>query len=113
MKITEEAAFQIKTELNKVVIGMKKRVQILSIFEEAKIDFNKLLKKKNIGLVKKLIKDIHFSCFKHKTELSTEEFALLEKSFKIAYYNYSSGGKKFKTIPITEEEPPILEPDLF
>ena len=111
MHITKPVAFFIKTELNTVVFGVKKRVAILSIFEKAKIDFNKLLKKKNIGLVKKLIEDIHFGCFKHKIELSILEYDLLKKAVKKAYYNYSSGGKKIKSMPIIEEEPPLLEPE--
>lgn len=111
MDITKPVALLIKTELNTVVFGVKKRVAILSIFEKAKIDFNKLLKKKNIGLVQKLIEDIHFGCFKHKIELSILEYDLLKKVVKKAYYNYSSGGKKFKSMAITEEEPPVLEPE--
>ena len=111
MDITKPVALLIKTELNTVVFGVKKRVAILSIFEKAKIDFNKLLKKKNIGLVKKLIEDIHFGCFKHKIELSILEYDLLKKAVKKSYYNYSSGGKKIKSMPIIEEEPPLLEPE--
>ena len=117
MHITKPVALFIKTELNTVVFGVKKRVTIVSIFEKAKIDFNKILKKKNIGLVKKLIEDIHFGCFKHKIELSVLEYDLLKKAVKKAYYNYSSGGKKFKTNTLQYlngyigEEPPILEPE--
>ena len=56
---------------------------------------------------------MHFGCFKHKIELSILEYDLLKKAVKKAYYNYSSGGKKFKTNTngYIGEEPPILEPE--